>query len=137
MENNVYYYCDHFNDTSQEAPPLQAAGVRYVMWYFMKKMLFINIILSIIDAGATAVGIKIGYIREANPIIGGFILRAPTTVSFLVCLSSVFLLLLIYAYRHRMRWIKYGLLLILAVKILVVCLHISSIFLALRSILYV
>ncbi len=89
----------------------------------MRKQLILIIILSVLDAAATIVGIELNYIGEANPIIASLVIRDPFIVCSLACLTAVALILLIYRFRKKIRWLKYSLYLILAVKTAVVCLH--------------
>jgi hypothetical protein len=89
----------------------------------MRKLLILIIILSVLDAAATVIGIEMNYIGEANPIIASLVIRDPFMVCSLACLAAVALVLLIYRFRKRISWLKYSLYLILAVKIAVVCLH--------------
>lgn len=103
------------------------------MWGYMRKLVLIIIVLSIFDAAATAAGISLNYIREANPVIGSLVMCDPFAASTLACLLAVALLILIYSFRKRIRWIKYGLTLILAVKAMILCLHLTIIILAVRE----
>ncbi len=89
----------------------------------MRKLFFFIMLLSFIDAAATAVGIKCGYIHEGNPVIGSLVMKAPIFASIAAFIISAMLLSLIYSFRNRICWINNGLLLILVVKSSVVLLH--------------
>lgn len=99
----------------------------------MRKLIALIILLSVLDAAATIAGIELKYISEANPVIGSLVMQDPFMVCTFACLLAVALILLIYRFRKSVRWIKYSLYMILAVKAAVVCLHMTIIALAVRK----
>lgn len=90
----------------------------------MRKLITSIIILSVFDAAATIAGIKLDYISEANPFIGSLVIRDPFMVCTFACLIVVALILVIYRFRKKVRWVRYSFYLILTVKAAVVCLHV-------------
>jgi hypothetical protein len=89
----------------------------------MRKLITLIILLSILDAAATIAGIELNYISEANPLVGSLVIRDPFMVCTLACLIAVALILVIYRFRKKVRWIKHCLYMILTIKTAVVCLH--------------
>ncbi|NLK87118.1 MAG: hypothetical protein GX279_06455 [Clostridiaceae bacterium] len=96
----------------------------------MRKLIKSIIILSVFDAAATIAGIEFNYISEGNPVVASFVIQDPFVVCTFVCVIVVALILLVYRFGKKIRWIKYSLYLILAVKAVVVCLHVTMIALA-------
>lgn len=99
----------------------------------MRKLITIIIILSVIDTVATIAGIRLNYVSEANPVIASLVIQEPFMVCTFACVLAVALILLVYRYQKKIRWIKYGLYIILTVKTGVVCLHLTIIALAIRK----
>lgn len=107
--------------------------ILHVMRGYMRKLITIIILLSVIDAAATIAGIEFNYISEANPVIASLVIQDPFMVCTFACLLAVVLILLIYRLQKRIRWIKYSLYMILTVKAVIVCLHVTIIALAITK----
>ena len=91
----------------------------------MKKWFIAIFILTIIDALCTMFGIKAGFIREANPILQAVFHTSPEMAAAIIVVFVGAMLLLIYKYRGRIRWINYGVAGLAIVKLWVVGLHIN------------
>lgn len=81
-------------------------------------------ILSVMDALLTATGIRIGIIEEANPLLRDLLHTTPFTGAFMVILFVSAMLLIVYKYQHKIRFINHALVLLLMVKVGVIGLHI-------------
>ncbi len=99
----------------------------------MRKLITLIIILSVLDAAATIAGIELKYISEANPVIGSLVMQDPFMVCTFACTIAVALILFIYHFQKRVRWVKYSLYMILTIKAAIVCLHVTIIALAVRK----
>jgi hypothetical protein len=104
--------------------------ILHVLRGYMRILVILIIILSALDAAATIVGIELNYISEANPVIAPLVITDPFMVCTFACLIAAALVLMIYRFRKKVRWLKYSLYLILTVKAAVVCLHAAIIVLA-------
>jgi hypothetical protein len=90
----------------------------------MRKWIFISIfILTVADAIFTALGVRSGYIEEANPLLQKLFESSPEFASVLIALISTALLILIYKYQNRIRWIDTVLVLMFLIKLGVLGLH--------------
>ncbi|UWG98016.1 DUF5658 family protein [Dehalobacter sp. DCM] len=90
----------------------------------MNKLPYILIFLmTIADTLFTAVGMTKGIIAEANPIIKWIFSVNTTLASVTVVMFVGVLLLMIYRFRNHIRWIKYGLGLLVIAKVGVLILH--------------
>jgi hypothetical protein len=90
----------------------------------MKKLLLGILALTLLDAAATAAGVRLGYLEEVNPLLYGSMNRHPFISSLLICLVTAMLLYLLYKLRTRVNWLKYAMSGVLAIKSAIVCLHI-------------
>lgn len=91
----------------------------------MKKLFLLVYLLTIFDAAATAAGVKLGVIEEANPLICRIMTCHPVLSA--VSLSAVIgaALYVIYKVRNRVHWLAYAMCGVLVVKIWVIYLHIN------------
>jgi hypothetical protein len=88
------------------------------------KWIYIAIfILTIADALFTTLGVKDGFIEEANPLLQSVFHASPELSALLIVVGVGLILLLIYKVQHRIRWINYGLGAMLAVKLYILGLH--------------
>lgn len=91
----------------------------------MKKIFMCVFTLTIFDAAATAVGVKLGYLKEANPLIVRMMDMQPFITGLAICFATGLLLLALYKLENRIWWLKYAMSGILIVKSAIVCLHIA------------
>ena len=90
------------------------------------KWIYIAIfVLTICDAIFTTLGVKAGFIEEANPLIQFTFHATPEAAGAGIIVFVGAMLLLIYHYRQRIRWINYGLAAMAIVKLGVLGLHAS------------
>jgi hypothetical protein len=90
----------------------------------MKRLFICVFILTLLDGAATAAGIRLGYLEEANPVIGSLADTQPFITCFGVCLFVGVLLLILYILRNRIRWMGYAISAVLVVKTALVFIHI-------------
>lgn len=89
----------------------------------MKKILTTVFGLTVIDAALTCIGMKLGYIEEANPLLQDIFNTSPELASFVIIAFVGLMLMLIFRLQYRVRWIKIGLKTLFIVKLLVLGLH--------------
>lgn len=93
------------------------------------KSIFIGIyLLTVFDAAATAIGIKQGYLNEANPLLRELVSTMPAVSCTCLCLLVGLFLLFLYRLRNRIRWLGYALSAILLVKMVVFGMHLQIFF---------
>lgn len=91
----------------------------------MKRLFIAIYILTILDVVCTVTGIKTGFITEANPLMQDFIEKAPIIAGVFVLVGVTSLLCLIYRLRKKIRWLKYALTGVVAVKVIIAGMHIG------------
>lgn len=99
----------------------------------MKKLFAGVLILTLIDAMATAVGVKYKYLEEANPFIRELVDYRPAASCIAACVLAGLLLFFIYVLRHRIFWIRYALSGLFIIKIGLAALHFILILTAIRE----
>ena len=98
----------------------------------MKRLFTGVFILTLLDAAATAAGIRLGYLEEANPAIRELADARPFMTCFGACIAAGALLLLLYKLRDRVRWMKTAMSTILITKSALVCIHVFFVFSAMK-----
>lgn len=89
-----------------------------------KKVLWSIFAVTIIDDICTAVGIRMGFIEEANPILSDAMTNY-TALSGLTIIVFVGIILYgIYKVRAKIRWLPIALSFVLFIKIYVIWMHI-------------
>ena len=88
--------------------------------------------MTLLDTAATAAGIRLGYLEEANPVIRGLADARPLVTCFGACLVAGALLLVLYKLRNRVRWMKTAMSTILILKSALVCIHVFFVFSAMK-----
>ena len=99
----------------------------------MKKLFVAIYILTIIDVVCTVAGLKAGFITEANPLMQNFIESVPVIAGAFVLVGVAALLYLIYRFRHKVKWLPYALAGVVAVKVVIMGMHIGWITQVLRT----
>jgi hypothetical protein len=99
----------------------------------MKKLFICVFVLTMLDAAATAIGIQLGYLEEANPLISSLADAQPFITCFGVCLVTGVLLLVLYILRNRIHWMGFAMSVVLFIKSAVVCIHIFFVYNAMRD----
>lgn len=90
------------------------------------KALYVLILaLTIIDVALTSIGIKTGFVEEANPTLQALYAISPVFASAVIVVFVGLILLMIYKVQHRIKWVNRGLMIIFAVKIAVLGFHFS------------
>ena len=90
----------------------------------MKKLFITIYILTIIDIACTVAGVNMGYITEANPVLQGLMHTNPILTGAVMCVGIGAVLYGMYRVRH-IRWLKYAAGGMLAVKVVVIGLHVG------------
>ena len=99
----------------------------------MKRLLTVVFIMTVIDAASTVAGVKVGVIEEANPFIQAAMTNQPILTGLVVCVAIGAVLYGIYRVRHKMRWLAYAMGGVLAVKVVIMGLHVNWITQVLRA----
>jgi len=81
-------------------------------------------VLTFFDIALTYTGVKIGFIEEANPLWNYAYTHYPEAISIILLCAVTGLILLIYKVQHKIKWIGYGLGVLLAAKLYISFLHI-------------
>ena len=90
----------------------------------MKKLFITIYILTIIDIACTVAGVYTGYITEANPVLQSAMHSYPILTGAVMCVGIGAVLYGMYRVRH-IRWLKYAAGGMLAVKVMVIGLHVG------------
>jgi hypothetical protein len=90
----------------------------------MKKLFITIYILTIIDIACTVAGVNMGYITEANPVLQSVMHNYPILTGAVMCVGIGAVLYGMYRVRH-IRWLKYAAGGMLAVKVMVIGLHVG------------
>lgn len=90
----------------------------------MKKLFISVFVLTLLDAAATAAGIRLGYLEEVNPVFRGLAGARPFMTCFDACLAAGALLLVLYKLRNRVHWMRTAMSAVLIIKSVLVCIHI-------------
>jgi dolichol kinase len=99
----------------------------------MKKLFVAIYGLTILDAISTIIGVQLGVVEEANPFVQAAMTNQPILTGLVVCLLIGAVLYGVYGVRHRIRWLAYAMGGVLAVKVVIMGLHIGWITQVLRA----
>ena len=94
-----------------------------------KWIYYIVYILTVLDIAFTTIGLKIGAIEEANPIMDFLIRRSLMFTMLGVLILTAFFVLLLYKERYRFKWLPAVLCTLLVIKIYILFSHLRWIFL--------
>jgi hypothetical protein len=90
----------------------------------MNRKVFVQIfVLTLTDAICTAIGMRLGVITEANPLLRDVMTASPILASMGVCLLVGALLYFLYLFRGRVKWLGPALYAVTAVKLAVLGMH--------------
>jgi hypothetical protein len=89
----------------------------------MKKILVFIFILSVADVALTYLGIKAGYIEEANPLLQKVFHTSPELTVLLILAVVGVMLYVIGKYGYKVKHINVGLVAMVAVKMYVMYAH--------------
>jgi hypothetical protein len=90
----------------------------------MKIWIYISIfILTVADALFTTLGVKMGYVEEANPFLQKAFHASPEAVAIMAVMFVTALLMLIYKFHNNVKWLNFALLPLFIVKVGVLALH--------------
>jgi hypothetical protein len=95
-------------------------------------MLIALLIVSVLDVSLTWLGIELGMITEANPLLAhAFALdgRLAVLSTVIVVAGSAWIL---HRYRHRVPWVRHAVVGLLAIRLGVLMLHLPWLMLAMR-----
>ena len=85
---------------------------------------YLILILSISDALCTRNGIINGWVVEANPLLKDLYESTPTIASIYIIIASICMIYTLYYGERTIRWLKYGVYMIIGAKVLVLFAHI-------------
>ncbi len=91
----------------------------------MKKLFIVIYILTILDAIATVSGVQMGFIEEANPFVQKAMMYHPLITGLASCIVVGAVLYLIYRVRHKVGYLIYLMSIVLAVKTIIIGMHIN------------
>ena len=89
----------------------------------MKTLLYLILGLTIADVAFTIYGLSLGVIEEANPLMVRGMTSKPFITGVTVCISVAFLLYLIYRHYEKIKWLKWAVRGLLAVKLFIIAVH--------------
>lgn len=96
-------------------------------------MLILIFITTILDTVSTAVGIKSGYIEEANPLLANTFHNHPEMSAVSIILFVSLILYLLYKVQHKVKWMKAPLVVICSTKIAILGIHASWIYSVIKT----
>lgn len=99
----------------------------------MKKLFIAIYILTILDAISTITGVQLKVVEEANPFVQSAMTNQPILTGLAVCLLIGAVLYGIYRVRHKIRWLAYPMCGVLAIKVVIMGMHIGWITQVLRA----
>lgn len=88
-------------------------------------------ILTVIDIVCTTVGLSLGYITEANPVLARMYDWSLVGTCIIIFIFVLLLVMFINKYKH-IKWVQYSIYGIIIVKLLVMLLHINWIMLVIN-----
>lgn len=91
----------------------------------MKKLFITIYILTILDAICTITGVQLGFVEEGNPFVQSAMQNYPILTGLTVVLVIGAVLYGIYRVRHKIRWIGYAMVGVLAIKMAIIGLHVN------------
>jgi hypothetical protein len=91
----------------------------------MKKIFLTVYILTVLDIILTVTGIRMDYITEANPILQGFMHNYPILTGTVMCALVGAVLYGVYRVRHKIRWLGYAMGGMMAVKVVIIGIHVG------------
>lgn len=96
-------------------------------------ILILIFVTTILDTILTVVGIKLGYIKEANPLLANAFHNNPETSAILIILFISLILYFLYKVQHEVKWMKTPLAITCLLKIAVLRAHIGWIYLIIKA----
>jgi len=91
----------------------------------MKKLFIAIYILTVLDAISTITGVQLKVVEEANPFVQAAMTNRPVLTGLVVCLTIGAVLYGIYRIKDRIRWLTYAMGGVLAVKAVIMGLHVG------------
>lgn len=88
-------------------------------------LFFLVFVLTVFDVLCTISGIRGGVITEANPLLAAPMNVAPELTGAIVCVLTAAVLFFIWKARFRFEWVRGGLRIVLAAKLLVMVMHLN------------
>jgi polyferredoxin len=86
-------------------------------------MYYTIFILTLLDVALTTIGLRSGYVIEANPLMAYLISLSLPMAMIGVLVFTVLALILIHYFEREYKWVRYGLWVVLASKVIAMIFH--------------